>query len=83
MWGVVLFQILMTGLFVVMKKVIFSSLMLPLIAFTVYWAWTTNRDFTPLSEYTSLSSIFDVQRGEESTDVAKLRSGHPVSLSQR
>ncbi|KAG8994392.1 hypothetical protein FRB94_009930 [Tulasnella sp. JGI-2019a] len=82
MWGVVLFQILMTGLFIVMKAGIFASLMLPLIAFSVYWGWTTSRDFAPLSEFVSLSSTFDVQRGEETSEVTKLRMGHPVTLSQ-
>ncbi|KAG8881367.1 hypothetical protein FRB97_009632 [Tulasnella sp. 331] len=81
-WGVVLFQILMTGLFIVMKAGVFAGLMVPLIAFTVYWGWTTSRDFAPLSEYVSLSSTFDVQRGEETSEVAKLRMGHPVTLSQ-
>lgn len=82
-WGIVIFQILMTGIFVLKKKFIFSSLMAPLIAFTCYWGWTTDRDFGPLSSFVSLSSVFEVQRGEAGSEVAKLRVGHPVSLSQR
>ncbi|KAG8904236.1 hypothetical protein FRB99_002056 [Tulasnella sp. 403] len=81
-WGIVIFQTLMTGIFVLKKKLVFSSLMAPLIAFTVYWGWTTDRDFGPLSSYVSLSSVFEVQRGEATNEVAKLRQGHPVSLSQ-
>ncbi|KAG8891448.1 hypothetical protein FRC01_014695, partial [Tulasnella sp. 417] len=44
-WGIVLFQILMTGIFGLKKKLIFTFLMAPLIAFTIYWGWTTDRDF--------------------------------------
>ncbi|KAG8924084.1 hypothetical protein FRC02_010664 [Tulasnella sp. 418] len=81
-WGVVIFQVFMTGIFILKKKILFSSLMAPLIAFSIYWGWTTNRDFVPLAEYVSLSSVFEVQRGEDTDDVRKLRMGHPVSLSQ-
>ncbi|KAG9047641.1 hypothetical protein FS837_001834 [Tulasnella sp. UAMH 9824] len=80
-WGVVLFQILMTGIFGLKKKLIFTFLMAPLIAFTVYWGWTTDRDFGPLSSFVSLSSVFEVQRGEATNEVAKMRMGHPVSMS--
>ena len=73
----------MTGIFVLKKKIFFSSLMAPLIAFTCYWGWTTDGKFGPLSSYVSLSSVCEVQRGEATDEVAKLRMGHPVSLSQR
>ncbi|KAG8943918.1 hypothetical protein FRC04_002406 [Tulasnella sp. 424] len=80
-WGVVLFQILMTGIFGLKKKLIFTFLMAPLIAFTCYWGWTTDRDFGPQSSFVSLSSVFEVQRGEATNEVAKMRMGHPVSMS--
>lgn len=83
LWGVVIFQTFMTGIFTLNKSYILSSLMTPLIAFTLYWGWTMEQDFRPLSEYVSLSSSFEVQRGEGSDDVLRLRAGHPVTLSQR
>ncbi|KAG9019505.1 hypothetical protein FRB90_001166 [Tulasnella sp. 427] len=80
-WGVVIFQVLMTGIFGLKKKLIFTFLMAPLIASTCYWGWTTDRDFGALSSFVSLSSVFEVQRGEATNEVAKMRMGHPVSMS--
>ena len=82
-WGVVMFQLFMTGIFILRKKTLFWPLMPPLIGFTLYWAWTINRDFEPLSSFVSLSAVFEVQRGEATNDVAKLKAGHPVTPSQR
>lgn len=42
-----------------------------------------DRAFQPLSSYVNLSSTFEVQRGEDTDDVVRLRAGHPVTLSQR
>lgn len=78
-----IFQIFMTGIFTLNKSYILSSLMTPLIAFTMYWGWTMDRTFQPLSSFVSLSSVYEVQRGEDSEDVARLRAGHPVTSSQR
>jgi len=83
LWGIVIFQTFMTGIFTLNKFYVLSSLMTPLIAFTLYWGWTMDKDFHPLSSYVSLSSAFEVQRGEDSDDVVRLRAGHPVTLSQR
>lgn len=44
--------------------------MIPLIAYTLWWAWTMFEDFGPLSNYLALSSVCDVQRGEEADAVA-------------
>jgi len=82
MWGVLIFQVFMTGIFTLKKSFVLSSLMAPLIAFTVWWAWYINRECAPLSSFVSLSSVFEVQRGEATDEVVKLRTGHPVSLSQ-
>ncbi|GJJ13051.1 hypothetical protein Clacol_007300 [Clathrus columnatus] len=56
--------------------------MTPLILFTLYWGWNMDQKFEPLGKYVSLSSTFEVQRGEDTDDVVRLRAGHPVSLSQ-
>lgn len=82
-WGMIIFQTFMTGIFTLNKSYVLSSLMTPLILFTLYWAWSMHRTFKPLGSYVSLSSTFEVQRGEDTDDVIRLRAGHPVSLSQR
>jgi len=61
---------------------VFATLMAPLIAFTVYWGWSVNKAFQGLSSHTSLSSVFEVQRGEATGEVARLRAGYPVTWSQ-
>ena len=78
-----IFQIFMTGIFTLNKSYILSPLMVPLMVGTVYWGWTMDRAFQPLSSYVNLSSTFEVQRGEDTDDVVRLRAGHPVTLSQR
>ncbi|KAF8581445.1 DUF221-domain-containing protein [Ramaria rubella] len=82
LWGVIMFQVFMTGIFTLNQSYILSSLMTPLILCTLYWGWSMDRAFQPLSEFVSLSSAFEVQRGEDSDDVVRLRAGHPVTLSQ-
>lgn len=81
-WGMIIFQTFMTGIFTLNKSYVLSSLMTPLILFTLYWAWSIHWTFKSLSKYVSLSSTFEVQRGEDTDDVIRLRAGHPVSLSQ-
>lgn len=83
MWGVVIFQVLMTGIFTLKQSWYLSVLMVPLLGFTVYWTWTTDAEFRKLSRFVSLSSVCEVQRGEEADDVVRLRGAHPVSWSQR
>jgi len=56
---------------------------MPLLVGTVVWSWYINKSLAPLSKYVSLSSVFEVQRGEETADVVRLRAGHPVTWSQR
>ncbi|KAH7090850.1 DUF221-domain-containing protein [Auriculariales sp. MPI-PUGE-AT-0066] len=82
MWGVVIFQVFMAGIFLLKKSFYLASLMTPLILFTVYWTWSTDALFGPLSAFVGLSSVCEVQRGEEADEVRGLRHGHPVSWSQ-
>jgi len=82
-WGVVIFLLFMTGIFTLRKSWILSSLLVPLLFGTIAWSWYIDKRLKPLSKYVSLSSVFEVQRGEETADVTKLRAGHPVTWSQR
>ncbi|KAI0759198.1 hypothetical protein BD413DRAFT_617979 [Trametes elegans] len=42
-WGVVVFQIFMIGLFLLKKAYIISTIMIPLLEFTVIWTWWVDR----------------------------------------
>lgn len=81
--GVVIYLILMSGIFILKKSYILSSLLVPLLGVVVLWAWYTHKLFRPLSKFVSLSSVFEVQRGEDTAAVVRLRTGHPVTWSQR
>ena len=82
-WGIMIFQIFMTGIFLLKKGIVLATLMIPLLVGTLAWSIYTARVFKPLSKNVNLSSVFEVQRGEESEDVIRMRAGHPVSWSQR
>ena len=82
-WGVAIYLVFMSGIFILKKSYILSSLLVPLLGLTVVWAWKTNKVFRPLSKFVSLSAVFEVQRGEDTADVLRLRTGHPVTWSQR
>ena len=82
-WGIMVFLIFMTGIFTLRKAWLTSIMLIPLLFSTLVWAWYVNRMFKPLSRYVSLSSVHEVQRGEETADVLRLRAGHPVTWSQR
>lgn len=82
-WGVVIFLVFMTGIFILRKSYILSSLLVPLLGGVVLWSWYIDRTFTPLSKYVNLSSVCEVQRGEDSADVVRMKAGHPVTWSQR
>lgn len=81
--GIVIYLIFMSGIFILKKSYILSSLLVPLLGVVVLWAWYTHRLFRPLSKFVSLSSVFEVQRGEDTAAVVRLRTGHPVTWSQR
>ncbi|KAH9949754.1 hypothetical protein B0H21DRAFT_88992 [Amylocystis lapponica] len=81
-WGVIIFLVFMIGLFILKKSYVLATLLAPLLGGVLLWAWLTDRTFRPLSKYASLSSVFEVQRGEDSEDVVRLRTGHPVTWSQ-
>jgi calcium permeable stress-gated cation channel len=73
----------MSGNFVLRGSFVLSSLVAPLIVFTVAWSMYISSSFRGLSSYVNLSAAFEVQRGEETEDVVRLRAGHPVTWSQR
>ncbi|TBU46588.1 hypothetical protein BD309DRAFT_953693 [Dichomitus squalens] len=81
-WGVLIFIIFMSGMFIVKKSFILATLLAPLLAGTLLWWYYTDKQFRPLSKFVSLSSVHEVERGEESADVVRLRAGHPVTWSQ-
>lgn len=81
--GILIFIIFMIGIFILKKSFIIASLLAPLLAGTLLWSWNTYRLYGPLSKYVGLSSVCEVQRGEESEEIARLRAGHPVTWSQR
>ena len=82
-WGVLMFIIFMIGLFILKKSFILATLLAPLLGGTLLWWYYTDKQFRPLSKFVSLSSVYEVERGEESADVLRLREGHPVTWSQR
>ncbi|KAF5381794.1 hypothetical protein D9615_005509 [Tricholomella constricta] len=67
-WGVIIFLVFMIGIFTLRKSYIISSLLVPLLVGTAVWS--------------CLSSVHEVQRGEETADVLRLKAGHPVTWSQ-
>jgi hypothetical protein len=73
----------MTGIFILKKSYILASLVAPLMVGTFIWGWWIYFSLKPLSDFVALSSIFEIERGEEGPDVVKLRAGHPVTWSQR
>ena len=73
----------MTGIFALKQAFIISSLVTPLLVGTVLWSWYVTKIYTPLSEHVSLSSVSEVERGEDTAEVVRLRAGHPVTWSQR
>ncbi|KAH9899740.1 hypothetical protein C8Q73DRAFT_639178 [Cubamyces lactineus] len=81
-WGVLMFIVFMIGLFILKKSFILATLLAPLLGGTLLWWYYTDKQFRPLSKFVSLSSVYEVERGEESADVLRLREGHPVTWSQ-
>ncbi|CCM06528.1 uncharacterized protein FIBRA_08801 [Fibroporia radiculosa] len=81
-WGVIIFIVFMMGIFILKRSYVLATLLAPLLAGTLLWSWYTNKTFQSLSEFVNLSSVFEVQRGEDTADVVRLRAGHPVSWSQ-
>ncbi|KAG2142930.1 hypothetical protein DEU56DRAFT_870510 [Suillus clintonianus] len=81
-WGIIIFQTFMIGILTLRKCYIMSSLLVPLLAGTVIWSWYIHETFKPLSSAVCLSSVCEVERGEDSADVVRLREGHPVTWSQ-
>ena len=82
MWGLTLFQTFMAGIFTLKQSFVLATLMAPLLAGTLWWAWWMNKECAPLSTYVSLSAVCEVQKGTEE-EVARMRKGAAVSASQR
>lgn len=70
--GIVLFEVFMTGLFLLKTAYIIATCMAPLIGFTVYWSWRMYQRFEPLSTFVSLSFIADVQKGESAESALRV-----------
>lgn len=85
LWALIIFQLFMTGIFTLSapKSPIIPALMLPLIAYTLWWSYRMFTDFGPLSKYLALSSICEVQRGEGADAAAGLTGEDGVPRSQR
>ncbi|KAG0698644.1 hypothetical protein DFH29DRAFT_810066 [Suillus ampliporus] len=81
-WGIIIFQTFMIGILTLRKCYIMSSLLVPLLVATAIWSWYIHETFKPLSSAVCLSSVCEVERGEDSADVVRLREGHPVTWSQ-
>jgi calcium permeable stress-gated cation channel len=74
----------MAGNFLLREKYwIFAVALVPLIAFTLWWGWYEHNAFNPPSQYVSLSSVCEVQKGADIEEFSQLRAGHPVTRSQR
>lgn len=80
LWGVIIFQVFMIGVFTLSNSFILSSLMGPMLFFTVWWAWYMGKRFTPQSRYINLDSVYEVQRGE-TDEMSRLGEGEVVSSS--
>ncbi|CDO68681.1 hypothetical protein BN946_scf184652.g8 [Trametes cinnabarina] len=81
-WGVLMFIVFMIGLFILKKSFILATLLAPLLGGTLLWWYYTDKQFRPHSKFVSLSSVHEVERGEEVADVVRIREGHPVTWSQ-
>ncbi|ORX34475.1 hypothetical protein BD324DRAFT_636070 [Kockovaella imperatae] len=82
LWGVMIFQIFMTGLFSLQKPYWLFFAMVPLVLWTLWWSWTTDAEFKGLSEYVALSSICEVARGEGADQVVGVAEEDTVTRSQ-
>jgi calcium permeable stress-gated cation channel len=56
-WGVVIFLVFMTGIFLLKQSYILATLVLPLLVGTIVWSWYIHKTLKPLSKFVSLSSV--------------------------
>jgi TRAP-type C4-dicarboxylate transport system permease large subunit len=82
-WAVVIFLVFMTGIALLRESFVIAGFLSVLLGTSVIWSWYIDRMFKPLSKYVGLSSVCEVQRGEEAAELTKLKMGHPVTWSQR
>jgi hypothetical protein len=78
----VIFLLFMTGFFLLQESFTVASILGVLLFCVLWWTWFIDKKFKPLSKFVSLSSVFEVERGEEGEEVVRLRAGHPVTWSQ-
>lgn len=78
------FQIFMLGLFSLRQAFLLSTLVAPLIIFTIYYLRRLDRDHRGHARYVNLYQACAVEDGgaEADGDVERLRKGHPVTKSQ-
>lgn len=81
-WAVLIFLTFMAGFFLLSESFILASTLLVLIASTLLYTYYIQGAFKGLSKFVSLSSVFEVERGEEGEGVGELRRGYPVTWSQ-
>ncbi|KAF7301133.1 hypothetical protein MIND_00677700 [Mycena indigotica] len=88
-WGVIIFLLFMTGFFILQNtyagsklSYVITLMLVPLLIGTVVWSWYVYGALQPLSDFVSLSSVHEVERGEESSEVTRLQAEHPVTWSQ-
>lgn len=78
-WALFVFQVFQFSLFSVRKEVFSSLLVLPLIAFTIWFHKHLKRTFTPLSTYLSLYDIFAAE--DDQGDGEPEHTHEPGSMS--
>ncbi|KAL7418593.1 hypothetical protein Q5752_007051 [Cryptotrichosporon argae] len=78
LWALFIFQLFMTGLFSLRGNYYFTLAMAPLLLYTLWWSWTMFRDFGPLGRYLALSSVCEVERGEEAERVVGIGESGPT-----
>lgn len=57
MWGIVLFELFMLGLFAARQSWFAATSLVPLLLGTIAWSWTVREDCRGLSQHTPLATI--------------------------
>ncbi len=82
-WALVLFHVFQFSLFSVRKQLLMSTLMLPLIVFTFWFAQHLQTTFGPLTEHVNLSSVVEVLKEvEPDPATAGLAQNGPPSMAR-
>lgn len=81
-WALFVFQVFQFSLFSVRKEVFSSLLVLPLIAFTVWFHKQLKHTFTPLSTYLSLYDIYAAEDDHQQASPEETEVAPPTQTSQ-